>query len=67
MIEVAAAAPRRFGLAPKSSEMFKTDADRLAKRKADFSKMDVNNDGTISFNEWLNYAVEHIISKVAAL
>ena len=28
MIEAAADAPRRFGLAPKTSEMFKTDAVR---------------------------------------
>ena len=29
MIEVAAAAPRRFGLAPKTSDLFKTDAVNL--------------------------------------
>jgi hypothetical protein len=28
MIEAAANAPRRFGLAPKTSELFKTDAVR---------------------------------------
>ena len=67
MIEVAAAAPRRFGLAPSSKEMFKTDAERLAKRKEYFATMDVNNDGTISFDEWLDYAFNHIVGKVAGL
>ena len=67
MIEEAAAAPRRFGLAPSSSAMFSSDAERLAKRTEYFKTMDVNNDGTISFDEWLNYAVTHIIGKVATL
>lgn len=67
MIEVAADAPRRFGLAPSTKEMFKDDAARLAARKGYFRKMDINNDGTISFDEWLNYAFEHIVGKVATL
>ena len=67
MIEIAADAPRRFGLAPSSSAMFKSDAARLAKRKEYFNSMDVNKDGTISFDEWLNYAVTHIVGKVAGL
>jgi len=64
MIESAADAPRRFGLAPKTSDMFKSDAARLAKRKEYFAKMDVNRNGNISFDEWLNYAFKHIVGKV---
>ena len=67
MIEVAAAAPRRFGLAPSSASMFKTDAERLAKRKEYFATMDVNGDNKISFDEWLEYAFTHIVGKVAKL
>ena len=67
MIEVAAAAPRRFGLAPSSASMFKTDAERLAKRKEYFATMDTNNDGTISFDEWLEYAFNHIVGKAASI
>jgi len=67
MIEDAAAAPRRFGLAPKTSDLFKTDAARLAKRKEYFANMDGNKDGLISFNEWLDYAVKHILGKVSSL
>ena len=29
--------------------------------------MDLNNSGTISFDEWLNYAYKHIVGKVAEL
>ena len=67
MIEIAAAAPRRFGLAPSSSAMFKTDAERLAKRKEYFDNMDTNGDNSISFDEWLDYAFTHIVGKVAQM
>jgi len=67
MIEDAADAPRRHGLAPKSSAMFATDAERLQKRKDYFKTMDTNNSGTISFDEWLKYAYDHIVEKVASL
>jgi hypothetical protein len=63
MIEAAAEAPRRFGLAPKTSDLFKSDADRLAKRKEYFSKMDADHNGLISFDEWLQYAYTHIVGK----
>jgi len=65
LIEVAAAAPRRHGLAPKTTALFKTDAERLQKRKGYFATMDANNSGTISFDEWLQYAYDHIVEKVA--
>lgn len=67
LIEAAAAAPRRHGLAPKSSAMFANDTERLQKRKEYFKTMDTNNSGTISFDEWLKYAYEHIVQKVASL
>lgn len=67
MVEEAADAPRRFGLAPETSSMYKTDADRLAARSKEFYTMDINHDGTISFDEWLAYAVKHIAGKVASL
>ena len=67
MIEKAAAAPRKHGLAPPTSTMFKTDSERIAKRLEYFKEMDSNNDDSISFDEWLNYAMTHIMGKVAAL
>merc|ERR1712117_167585 len=59
---IEAAAP-----APKSSAMFANDTERLQKRKEYFKTMDTNNSGTISFDEWLQYAYEHIVQKVASL
>lgn len=67
MIETAAAAPRRYGLAPKTSSLFRNDRERLAKRKEYFAKMDKDNNGLISFDEWLAYALEHIQGKIAGL
>ena len=67
MIEAAANAPRRFGLAPKTSQMFQTDADRLKKRKEYFQTMDLDHNNMISFDEWLRYAYDHIVKKVATL
>jgi Ca2+-binding EF-hand superfamily protein len=67
MIEAAAAAPRRFGLAPKTSELFPSHSMRLAKRREYFKTMDKDGNGLISFNEWLDYAYKHIMQKVATL
>lgn len=63
MIEIAAAAPRRFGLAPSSTAMFASNKARIAKRREYFTKMDVNGDGKISFDEWFKYAFDHIVGK----
>ncbi len=67
MVEVAVVAPRRFGVAPSTDAIFKNDDDRIARRKKDFDKMDVNKSGTITFDEWLHYAHEHIVKKCASL
>merc|ERR1712173_265767 len=67
MIECAAAAPRRFGLAPKTSEMFKNDTARLVNRMTLFSQMDTTSTGKITFDGWLNYALEHIMGKARTL
>jgi hypothetical protein len=64
MIEKAAYAPRRFGLAPKSADIFPTEAARLAKRKEYFKTMDKEGKGLITFNDWLDYALAHIVQKV---
>jgi hypothetical protein len=67
MIECAAEAPRRFGLAPKSADMFKTDQERLINRMTLFSQMDTTSSGKITFDGWLNYAMKHIVGKVNRL
>jgi len=67
MIECAAQAPRRFGLAPKTEDMFKTDNERIINRMKIFSQMDLAGTGKITFDGWLRFAMEHIIGKVRRL
>ncbi|KAK2164169.1 hypothetical protein LSH36_68g15004 [Paralvinella palmiformis] len=67
MIEVAASAPRKYGLAPQSKKMYKNVAERLERRTEQFKEMDLNDNGKISFDEWLSYSVDHIIGKVNAM
>merc|ERR1712223_997613 len=67
MIECAANAPRRFGLAPKTEDMFKTKGERFVNRVGLFSKMNTQSTGKISFDEWLAFALEHIGGKVATV
>merc|ERR1719373_1013669 len=56
LIEDAAAAPRRVGLAPMGSN--------AAYRRQEFQKMDADGSGTITFEEFLHWAMEHIKEKV---
>jgi len=67
LVELSANAPRVLGLAPKSADMFKTDAERMESRKKQFAGMDKNGGGTITFNEYLNYTMDHIAGKVRGL
>lgn len=67
MIECAAAAPRRFGLAPKTSEMYKTENERFGARMKNFVELDKGKKGSISFHDWLNFAYDHILGKVSKL
>ena len=38
-----------------------------SKNEETFKAIDKNNSGSITFDEWLNYAYEHIAKKVASL
>mmetsp|Transcript_51735 Transcript_51735/g.147475 ORF Transcript_51735/g.147475 Transcript_51735/m.147475 type:complete len:547 (+) Transcript_51735:118-1758(+) len=64
LVELSADAPRALGLAPKSSDMFGSDAERLASRKRLFAGMDRDGGGTITFDEYLSYTMTHIAEKV---
>jgi hypothetical protein len=41
--------------------------ERVTKRKEYFDEMDTNKNGSISFDEWLEYAYNHIVKKVAGI
>lgn len=64
LVELSALAPRSLGLAPPSEEMFRSDGERRASRKKLFNSMDSDFGGTISFDEYLKYTVDHIQQKV---
>jgi len=64
MVEKAGAYPRSHGLAPPSSELYKTDADRIAARKKHFEAMDTVGQGYISFEQWLEFTYDHVSQKV---
>merc|ERR1712232_676420 len=64
LVEKAASAPRSLGLAPSSTEMFSTDGQRVASRRKLFNDMDADRNGTITFDEFLRYTVNHIAEKV---
>lgn len=68
LIELAATAPRRFGFAPSTATLFGGDQKkRLDARRAMLLEMDTDQNGTISFDEWLNFAYSHICEKAKAL
>ena len=67
LIEEAAELPRRYGYAPKSSDLYGTDGLRKAARAKQFLDMDTDNSGYITLDKWVAFAVNHITGKVAGL
>eukprot|EP00494_Astrolonche_serrata_P030497 UN30765 len=64
LIEASAKQVRRLGLAPPTTKMYKNTEERIAKRKKMFATMDTDGNGTITFNEYLNFTLEHIKGKI---
>lgn len=67
LIEEAAAAPRKFGLAPMESQMYNNHKERIKARTEMFKAMDIHNTGNIAFDEWLSFTYNHIREKVSEL
>ncbi|XP_023332057.1 uncharacterized protein LOC111704149 [Eurytemora carolleeae] len=59
MIDMATSAQKRLGM--------ETPFQSTEERTEIFKKMDENGDGSISFDEWLNFSLNDIIAKVASL
>merc|ERR1711915_536406 len=57
MIEAAAALPRKFGYKWWDEDRCPDEAARKKVREEMFKKIDENNDGGVSFDEWLNFAL----------
>lgn len=64
LIEAAANAPRVLGLAPKAAQAYPTEAKKREVRQAEFDSMDTDKTGTITFDEFLGWALPHITEKV---
>jgi len=67
LIDVAASIPRKYGFAPDDAELYKTEQEKQVARQKMFSSMDLKNTGVITFDEWLKFCHEHILSKTATL
>merc|ERR1711862_597954 len=65
LIDVAAAAPRKFGFVPHASEMFSSVQERKQYRANLFKTINTEGTGEISFQEFLAWAMEHIQGKVS--
>ena len=59
LIELSAAAPRSLDLAPPTDQMFKFSGARMAARKKLFDSMGADGGGTISFDGYLKYTINH--------
>merc|ERR1711983_560331 len=63
LIEEAAELPRMYGYAPKSEAMYSSPALRKAARAKQFKDMDSKGLGYITLNQWIRFAIEHIVKK----
>jgi len=64
LIEDAAQAPRALGLAPSTEQAYPTAGHKQSARQQMFNQMDTNNSGTITFDKFLTWAMNHIGLKV---
>merc|ERR1712190_463009 len=64
LVDVAAAAPRKFGFAPQASEQYVSVEERKEARASLFKTIDTDGSGEISFQEFLAWAMDHIRGKV---
>merc|ERR1712176_942226 len=65
LVDVAAAAPRKFGFAPHASEQYVSVQERKEARANLFKSINTEGTGEISFQEFLAWAMEHIKGKVS--
>lgn len=67
LIERAAALPRRFGLCPAWVQLYGDISARRAARAKMFQEMDQDNDESIGLEEWVAFAMRHIVDKVESM
>lgn len=67
LIEEAAALPRKYGYAPVTANLYPTVDKKTAARARQFSQIDNGNKGYITLDEWINFSVDHIFTKIDQL
>jgi hypothetical protein len=71
MVELAGAAPRKFGFAPPTAQTYASDEARVKARSKMFSDIAAKNrrgfKDKIAFNAWLEWAYAHICEKATKL
>jgi Ca2+-binding EF-hand superfamily protein len=64
LIEEAARVPRTLQLAPQAHEAYQSSIQRQLARRKLFDSMDKDKSGTITFDEFLHWAMNHMASKI---
>ncbi len=65
LVDITAKLPRVHGFAPTREALYHGDAKKMDEvRTTHFKIMDINGDGTITFNEFLKYTTNHINEKL---
>ena len=64
LVDAAGAILRNFSYAPTDTELYKTEEEKEATRNKMFDSMDLKCTGVITFDEWVKFSMDHIISKV---
>jgi len=67
LVERAGALPRKWGFAPTTLEMFKSEGEKVAFRQKIFKEINKSDNGTIHFDEWLDWSYDHICGKAKLL
>lgn len=65
LIDKAAQAPRKYGFAPSTDQLYRTEVERKQARAALFKTIDKYGSGTIGFDDFLDWATTHIRAKVS--
>ena len=59
--------PRKYGYAPKTNDLYKTESAKNEARGKMFKEIDTDNCGYISLEKWITYATKHIRGKMVGL
>jgi len=67
LIDHAAKIPRLYGYAPDDGDLYRNEEEKTAARTRMFYAMDRKHSGVVTFDEWLEFCLQHIAAKVSVL